>query len=216
MAVGEPVELRAAVGQLLALDPSPLLGTRGQSGISQVRLQAWAVDVAAELHRRFPDLELVVGFLRYPQRVLEQHPGSTHVAPHIPELDPRIGIALDGPLRVASGYDGHHRVVITNHISQLLSVWTNGQITAHVVDPATAETVGGSPMAQVALGRRFLANAGEDVVVPLLVGTASSDPRLGYSIPPGTWQLRAVVTVTSGNLPDRHRYLTPAMQFEIV
>ena len=31
--------------------------------------------------------------------------------------------------------------------------------------------------------------------IPLLIGTASFAPRLGYSIPPGGWRLEASVTL---------------------
>ena len=36
--------------------------------------------------------------------------------------------------------------------------------------------------------------------IPLLIGTASSTPRLGYTIPAGTWGIQA--TLTLGNYPS--------------
>jgi hypothetical protein len=215
MAVGEPDELRVAVDDLLAMDPSPLLGTRGGNVVTQVRPMAWAVEVAADLHRRFPTLDLVVGFLRYPRRVPRQQVDFDAQYSQIPDLDPQIEVALDGPLRVASGHDGYHRVVMTNHMSRPITVWTNGQITAHVVEPATGEVVGLSTTAQTLPGVPFHADPHERIVVPLLVGTVSVRPRLGYRVPPGTWQLRAGLTLTGQAVSD-NGYLTPAMPFEIV
>ena len=197
------------------MDLSPLQGTSGNEGVTQVCLKAWAAEVAADLHRRFPALDLVVGFMRYPERVLEYQVDYNAHYSGAPGLDPQIEVALDGPLRVGSGHTGHHRVVMTNHTSEPVTVWTNGQITAHVVEPVTGKIVGASPAPQTAQGVAFDADPHETIVVPLLIGTASLDPRLGYSVPPGTWQLQAIVKLR-GQAGSASGYLTPAMQFEIV
>ena len=46
--------------------------------------------------------------------------------------------------------------------------------------------------------------------IPLLVGTASYDPHLGYALPPGTWTLRCPLS-----LSDRRSLTTPPLPFTI-
>ena len=49
---------------------------------------------------------------------------------------------------------------------------------------------------------------------PLLIGTASSTPRLGYTIPPGHWGIQ--VTLTLGRPPrDSPRRRTPVLPLTI-
>lgn len=50
--------------------------------------------------------------------------------------------------------------------------------------------------------------------VPLLIGTASFTPELGYSLPPGSWGIQAPLDLA----PDRrtrHRRLTPVLPLTI-
>jgi hypothetical protein len=129
---------------------------------------------------------------------------------------------MDGALTVVSGHDGHHRILIANHTNEPVYFWTNGQVTAHVVDPATLRVVGVSVVAQFASLVCFGAEAHGSALLPLLVGTASVDPRLGYKVPPGTWALRALLQMAPSppkmapGLPASPAdYLTPPMSFEV-
>jgi hypothetical protein len=80
----------AAVDQLRRIQPSPVLGTRGDNAnIHQVRLWAWAEDVAADLHRRFPTLQIVVGYQLYPDGVPEHDVDLDSWYANIPVLDPQ-------------------------------------------------------------------------------------------------------------------------------
>lgn len=77
-------------------------------------------------------------------------------------------------------------------------VATNGMVTARVVDPGTGEVVGGYAGAQTMPLVRFQAEPGQSVTIPLLVGTASSVPELGYAVPPGSWAIDAVLKLEDG------------------
>ena len=209
----QPDEVKVVVDQLRAMQPSPLLGSR-ENGVS---LWAWAEDVAADLHGRLPTLEIIVGFLRYPERTPERQVDFDARYARIPGLDPtRVEVALDGPLTVASGYDGHHQLVVTNHTHLPIVVWTNGRITAHVVDPSSGRVVGISTMAQTLPGVHFRAESNQSVGIPLVVGTASVDPGLGYAVPVGVWDLRADIELAEGLATSLTHYLTPPMRFEIL
>ncbi len=70
---------------------------------------------------------------------------------------------------------------------------TNGQLTALVVDPETNEVVGAFSGAQTLPLVRFRAPAGGSVEIPILIGTASTVPRLGYAVPPGRWAVEIIL-----------------------
>ena len=50
--------------------------------------------------------------------------------------------------------------------------------------------------------------------IPLLIGTASCAPRLGYAIPPGDWGIYATLTLGSP-LRDSPRRRTPVLPLTI-
>jgi hypothetical protein len=64
---------------------------------------------------------------------------------------------------------------------------TNGRITAHVLHPVTGQLVGMSTEPQLLPLVPFALEPGTAIEVPLWVGTASVDPRLGFTVPPGSW-----------------------------
>jgi hypothetical protein len=88
---------------------------------------------------------------------------------------------------------------------------TNGQVTARVVDTRTRRGVGGYSGAQTLPLVLFRVPAGESAEIPLLVGTASVDPALGYAVPPGQW----AIEVTLG-IVDRGNFRAPPLPISIV
>ncbi|MFF5985704.1 hypothetical protein [Prauserella flavalba] len=173
-----------------------------------VRLAPWAARTAEELHARFgSDVRLTVGLLPYPPReTAELIVPAFEDTSHSDDL----GVELDGPLSIRSGHTGRHGLRVTNRAGASVTVRTNGKLTAVVVDPGTDRAVGGFAGAQRQPLVRFPIRGGATRVIPLLVGTASFDPALGYAIPPGEWALRAVVA-----LEDGRRLLTPALPFTV-
>ncbi len=168
--------------------PSPDSGRDRQPPFS-IRLAPWAVDLAAGLRDRFgDDVTLEVGALRYPQAELV-HPGRASLG--LPDLDPgEAGVSLADPLIVRSGHTARSRLLLRNPAGRPLSVSTNGHLTAVVVDPGTGEIAGGFAGAQHMPLVWFRVEPGDTTPIPLLVGTASFLPRLGYAIPPGSWAIR--------------------------
>jgi hypothetical protein len=179
-----------------------------------IRLAPWAAATAEELHQQFgDDIELTVGALPYP-------PGRQPPRPSVPGplpdlLDPHeIAAELDGPAVVGSGHTLRHGLLLRNLTGRELQIATNGQVTATVVDPHTGEMVGGFAGFQHLPLVIFRVAPGQTGRVPLLIGTASFTPRLGYVIPPGDWGIQA--TLTLGPHPrDSPRRRTPVLPLTI-
>jgi hypothetical protein len=169
----------------------------------RIRFAPWATDVAEELHRRFgDDVELVVGLLHYPG----PEPPRQHAnAPDdIAEMDPTVmTVELDAPIVVASGHHTRGALRIHNTGTDPIVIATNGQVTARVVDPRTGEVVGGYSGFQALPLVYFRADADSTVVVPVLVGTASVAPELGYVVPAGEWAIQVVLDIEEGDSTRR-------------
>ncbi len=160
-----------------------------------IGLAPWAAATAAELHRQFgDDVELTVGALPYPPG---PEPRPRPVTTPLPGLlDSReITVELDGPAVVRSGHTLRHSLLVRNLSGRELQIATNGQVTAAVVDPQTGEVVGGFSGAQALPLVIFRVAAGATGPIPLLIGTASSTPRLGYVVPAGEWGIQATLTL---------------------
>ncbi|HVB14852.1 MAG TPA: hypothetical protein VNH38_08870 [Candidatus Dormibacteraeota bacterium] len=196
-------DLRAALNELRSDPRSPLAGfpnprSDGLLPPYQVGLQAWATDIAADLHHRFgTQLELTVGFLSYPDRRNLQPVWafSQLLAPSDPL---ELGASLDSPLVVPSGHALHSTVRIHNPTVRDVTLHTNGNLTAVIVDPEGGETVGGFSGLQPMPGVEFEIASGASALVPLLVGTASLIPHLGFAIPTGLWAFRAPLALQDG------------------
>ncbi len=182
----------------------------------QIELAPWAVDVAAGLHRRFgPDVDLTVGYLHFPDRQWLDHSGQPRRARpegRAPLLDPdEISVSLDDELQARSGYDFRSGLVVRNLGADDVVVRTNGQVTAAVIDPSTDEIVGGFAGAQRLPLYLFRIVPGGSETIPLLGGTASTVPRLGYAVPPGDWAIEATLPL-AGDGPRR----TPPLAITVV
>jgi hypothetical protein len=109
---------------------------------------------------------------------------------------------------VRSGYTLRHGLLLRNCTGRDLQIATNGQVTAVVLDPHTGEVAGGFAGFQTLPLIIVRVAPGQAERVPLLIGTASSTPRLGYAIPPGDWGIQATLTLvphpdTEGPGPSR-------------
>jgi hypothetical protein len=188
----------------LAAYPDPRVD-EGRNPPFSIRLAPWATDVAEQLHRTFGgDVELVVGLLDYPE---PQPPRQHAKAPDdIAEMDPTaITVELDAPVLVASGHHTRGALRIHNKGTEPIVIATNGQVTAQVVDPRTREIVGIFSGFQTLRGIYFRAAADSTVVVPVLIGTASVSPALGYVVPAGEWAIQIVLDLEEAEGSTRQR-----------
>lgn len=191
------LELRDAPGRPLTGYPDPRVNRTGETRF-HISLRGWATLEAETLQQRFADsVDLTVGFLRYPQCRLERPIPDDHVTRS--EIHPsELKISLESPLQVSSGQYLHHPLLLHNVSDQDMTVRTNGNLTAMVFAPESGMLVGGFSGAQHFRGVDVAIGAGGSATIPLLVGTDSLSPSLGYAIPPGAWMARAPLDLADG------------------
>lgn len=213
-------ELKVVLARLCQQQPAALMQypqpdvDEGRQPPFAIRLAPWACATAEELHRQFGDgVELTVGALPYPPG--QQPPRRRDPGPPADLLDSHEIVAeLDGAAVVGSGHTLRHGLLLRNRTGNELQLATNGQVTAVVVDPDTGEVVGGFSGFQQLPLIIFRVAPGQTGRVPLLIGTASFTPRLGYVVPPGDWGIQ--VTLTLGQPPrDSLRRRTPVLPLTI-
>jgi hypothetical protein len=218
-------ELRVILTRLRNEQPDDLLGFpnprhQERQPPYRIRLAPTAATVAEDLHTRFGDsVELTVGALPYPPGRPARWPPITE--PPAELLSPhQATVQLDGPAAVRSGHTLRHGLLLRNHSGDHLKIPTNGQLTTIVVDPATGEVVGGFAGAQALPLIAYRVAPGQTVPIPLLTGTASFTSRLGYAVPPGSWGIRATLTLSKDlplgkDLRDSPRRRTPILPLTI-
>ena len=213
-------ELKVVLARLRDEQPGALMlypmpeEAEGRQPPFVIRLAPWAAATAAELHQQFgDDVELTVGALPYPPGRQPPHPPAAGPAPDL--LDPHeIAAEPDGPAVVGSGHNLLHGLLLRNLTGRELQLATNGQVTAVVVDPDTGEVVGGFSGFENRPLIMFNVAPGQTGRIPLLIGTASCTPRLGYAIPPGGWGIYATLTLGPPTR-DSPRRRTPILPLTI-
>jgi hypothetical protein len=196
-------ELKAVLARLRDEQPGTLTQypmpevDQGRKPPFRIHLAPWASMAAEQLHQQFGgDVDLTVGSLPYPPSRQPRRPAPA--APPPPLLGSReIAAELDGPAVVSSGHTLHHGLLLRNLTATEVQIATNGQVTATVLDPETGQVVGGYTGAQHMPLVVFRIAPGQIARIPLLIGTASSVPRLGYTIPAGNWGIQATLTLGS-------------------
>jgi hypothetical protein len=213
-------ELKVILARLRDEQPGTLMQfpmpevDKGRQPPFMIGLAPWAAATAEDLHQRFgEDVDLTVGALPYPPSRRPRRPPTTGQPAEL--LDPQQVVAeLDSPAIVKSGQTLQHGLLLDNRSGQELQIATNGGLTATVVDPATGEVVGGFAGFQTTGLVWFRVAPGARQRIPLLIGTASSTPRLGYMIPPGAWGIQ--VTLTLGDYPSSPYYRrTPVLPLTV-
>jgi hypothetical protein len=107
-----------------------------------------------------------------------------------------VTLSIEGGTEVRSGAHLSSVLAIINATTTDLVV---GKLIPPVVDPSNGRVVGGYEGAITLELRRDTVPAGTSKEVPILIGTASLDPALGYAVPPGEWALRILL-----ELGDEH------------
>jgi hypothetical protein len=205
-------DLKDALVRLRDMDPEALRAypdprvDEGRSPPFHIVLAPWAVDIAANLHDRFgEDVDLQVGFLDFPGGTL-RGPAISQERPLL--LPEEIEASVDEAIEVRSGHDAHGELHVANRGHEEIVLHT---VTAYVFDAATDKVVGGFAGAQAAVLIRFPVAPQASIPIPMLIGTASFDPRLGYAIPPGQWAVEVALYVEG-----RGRFRTPLIPMTVV
>jgi hypothetical protein len=183
-----------------AAEPGVFSGWGTGKAVVVIRLRADQEDLAKELRELYGEaVELTVGSLRFPNLPRpdgEASPWTSRSVADLPLLPSGAAdLWLESQIEVRSGQNAHGRFLVRNLGIDELVVKTNGQVTARVVDPTGPEVIGIYAGAQTMPLVRFTARPGEVVKIPLLIGTACPNARLGYATPPGQWELELVLNL---------------------
>jgi hypothetical protein len=202
----ELIRLREIRNDALQGYPGP--GPRYRKPPFDIGLSAYAVDVAAALHERFGEwVTLRVGALAYPRPSASRR----RAAKSLPTIDPaEIRIALADAVVISSGHTKTYPLKVTNLGDSELVVQTNGNLIAEVVDPQSGFIVGGYAGGHLDMLVPFRIPPNSVIRIPLLIGTASFEPELGYAVPAGNWALRTML-----KLMDGRTFYTPFLPFVV-
>ncbi|MFI5712675.1 hypothetical protein [Kribbella sp. NPDC051620] len=164
-----------------------------------IQLAAWATDIAATLNAKYGSLlDLEVGAMTFPARQL-------WLSADLPQLRgvPAESAGLDveplSPLSVRTGRSTHEDVLVTNRTAHEQVLFTHGALTSGVTD-SSGGIVGlyVGPLHASRVG--FAIEPHQSRPVPVLIGTASMVPDLGYAVPPGQWRLVIAMRTDSGTM----------------
>ncbi|WP_350277076.1 hypothetical protein [Kribbella sp. HUAS MG21] len=151
---------------------------------ASVQLAAWATGIAGELHATYGDfVQLQVGAMSFPDKQLL-------VRDLRGERGEVVGlhVAAAGPLSVRSGRSSHSDVLVTNRTAHQQVLVSSRRLSSAVTD-ASGKVVGLYVGPINAVRVEFPIEPHATRSVPVLIGTASVVPSLGYAVPPGTWGL---------------------------
>ncbi len=164
----------------------------------RIELAAWAADIAATLNAKYGDVvDLRVGAMTFPTRQLwvSEYSRQLHGAP---AESAGLDVEPLSPLTVRTGRFTHEDVLVTNRAAHEQVLLTDGDLTSAVTD--SSGTVVGRYVGPHALPRvGFAIEPHQSRPVPVLIGTASMVPDLGYAVPPGQWWLVIALQTDNGN-----------------
>lgn len=172
-------------------------GSGGAMGVIEVGLRADGEEVAHQLVAQYGDLvHVTVGLLSFPER--SRPDGLTTCSPATGSL------RADAPLRaslvlksgvISSGADFRATVTVVNSGVGEFDFQSGSPLTALVYRRGGSEAIGtfSGAIGGVGLGKTL--GPLDTIDIDVLGGTASCDPALGYALPPGSYEVRAVVDV---------------------
>ena len=192
-----PRNVQAALHECAA-DAIASMGHR--QGVLRVQLWADQADRAEEICRRFGDtVAVTIGMFPYPDRFVRPDRESEAILDEPPpqqlaSLPESVRIEPEAPMVIRSGAHLRTVVRVQNGSAVDVAANTNGYVNGTVVHPDTGQRVGCFEGAQLMPLVRFDVPSGSTSEIPLLVGTASTRPELGWAVPPGPWGVRIVLS----------------------
>ena len=158
-----------------------------------IGLVAWATDIATVLHEKYgAAVELAVGAMSFPDQ--QFFAGRLLELPETQAASVGLSVEPVSPLSVRTGRFTMAQVRVVNDSSTQQVLGTNRQLQSAVVDEAGA-VVGRFTGAQNLIFQAYPVPADGSTEVPVLIGTDSLAPRLGYAVPPGQWRLVVLMDV---------------------
>jgi hypothetical protein len=175
-----------------------------------IKLKAQFSDLAAELHEQYGDaLKITVGQRPFPpERIANRQPVPIPV-PTVTVPDLELTIAFDEP-RVVAGENLRGRVTFANKGSQRVEGMT-GVLTGGIRGEGDDFMAGNFAGAVVAVGQIVRLEPGESRELGLIVGTASCLPDTSYVVPPGRYEVIAVIAGIPFNQADTPQRTRPLL-----
>jgi hypothetical protein len=176
--------------------------------VVSVALAADQADKASRINEQFGNaVRLRVGWLNYPLRA---ESGAVTTGPCRPLPDPGASGGLSAQLvlgATALGRGGQARGVVhvRNTSAQPIELRSVQPLDAVLLQPGSKKVVGALAASRDNASAGSRLGPGETVSLPVMAGTDSCDPSLGYMVPPGAYDVVVVVpgagAATSSNGP---------------
>lgn len=163
------------------------------SGVIRIGLRVDAEALAGQLRARYGDaVTLTVGHFPYPPPE-DPERACLDVQPTVEEHAPLTAVVeVEGPIVGGSRYPGTVR--LSNAGAVPYELQTSSNFSLYLFRPGEPETIGLSELGSswgVGYGRTL--EPGEAVELPATGGTASCDLVLGYVLPAGAYEVRALI-----------------------
>lgn len=208
-----PEQIRAQI--------EPLMGQagiglgEGANGVIQVALRANAEMVARELVATYGSaIRVSVGFFPYPppeapQRACQRLPQAS--ADHRP-----LTAAVVLPATVVGGDFIKGKARITNKSAVAYDLTTSSTFSVFLFRPGETMPIGASEGGSVGTGYGKTLGPGEAVELDAGGGTASCDLAVGYVVPAGSYEARAVVDFQDPVTFENHAFWSDPAPIDVV
>jgi hypothetical protein len=166
----------------------------GDCAIAPIRVGvlANAEDVARELFEKYGDrLEVSVGLFPYPPPADPQR-ACVGIRPVVAAHAPLVAtVLIDEVIVGGNHYQGTVR--LTNDSPKPFELETSSNFSLYLFRSGEADPIGLSEGGSVGTGRVATLGPGESIEIEAAGGTASCDLDLGYVVPAGSYEVRALI-----------------------
>lgn len=165
----------------------------------EVALNADEAELAGQLVARYgPAVEVTVGALAYPMSDATSTCGPAPAGETIDGLVIEV-VPPPGPISATATSVPDLSVRLTNHDGSQIT-FGSGAARATILDTAGNVVATSANVLAAAVGIGVDLGPGESVELPLVVGLASCNPDIGYTIPAGEYQIVADVQHSDGDV----------------
>jgi hypothetical protein len=187
----------------------------GAGGVIVVGLQASGEALARELHATYgPAVQLSVGLFPFPPPAAPGKP-CLQMPATMPLHAPLAGaLIVDGPVVAGDFFQGAVR--LTNAGPAPFELSTSSGFPARIFRPGEPTPIGASEGGSAGTGFSKRLTPGETVELGAGGGTASCDLALGYALPAGTYQARALIDYSDPATLELRYFWSEAATIEIV
>jgi hypothetical protein len=164
----------------------------GAGGVINVGLRATGEELAGQLHATYGDaVRISVGLFPFPPPENPQR-ACVNIREVVRDHAPLLAaVAVDRTIDAGTFFRGTVR--LTNAGILPFQLETSSNFSVHLFRPGESEPIGGSEGGMVGTGYSAPLDPGEAVELEAAGGTASCDLALGYLLPAGVYEARAII-----------------------